>query len=195
MILVTMRKIDRFVNTTEPLVLPLPGPSIGLAGKKIAILGKGNVGKLVGNVCASFQMKVAYLTRGGNLKQVVRDADVVVDSLSANSTTKGLLGKEFFYSLKRGSIFISVTVSSIVDFAAMLEAVDSGQLAYVVHDVMNAKLADTNDSLYKELVSHDRVLATPHVAALTDVTTRVGNDMMIANIEAWLTGKPINVFK
>jgi phosphoglycerate dehydrogenase-like enzyme len=195
MILTTLRKINKYTNTTETLSLPLPYPSIGLMGKNITILGKGNVGQRVGKICRAMGMHVAYFTRGDDLKQVIKDADVIVDTLSANSSTIGLLGKDFFNSVKRGSIFISVTVDSIVDMDAMLAALDSGQLSYVAHDVMNANLADTSNLLYRKLSEHKNVLATPHIASLTDVTTRIGNDMMIDNIEAWVKGKPINVFK
>jgi phosphoglycerate dehydrogenase-like enzyme len=59
---------------------------------------------------------------------------------------------------------------------------------------MNAKLGDTADPLYTRLREHEHVYATPHISGFSDVTNRIGNDMMIGNIEAWLAGKPINVF-
>lgn len=194
MILTTMRQLGKYVNTTEKLTIPLPTPSVGLAGKNITILGKGNVGKRVGTICEALEMNVTYFLRGNNLLKTVKDADVIVDVLSANPSSKGLLNKDFFNSVKKGTIFISVTVDSIVDFDAMLSALDQGRLAFVAHDVMNAKPADTSDVLYQKLRSHPKVYATPHISAFTDVTTRIGNDMMIDNVEAWLKGKPINVF-
>ncbi len=194
MILTTMRQINSYINTKEKLSIPLPNPSIGLEGKNITILGQGNVGKRVGAVCEAFEMKVAYFKRGDDLSKSVKDADVIVDALSSNPSSKGLLNKDFFASVKKGAIFISVTVDAIVDMDAMLEALDSGKLSFVAHDVMNAKPADTTDPLYEKLRSHPRVFATPHIAAFTDVTNRIGNDMMIDNVEAYLKGKPTNVF-
>lgn len=194
MILTTMRQLGKYVNTAEKLTIPLSTPSIGLADKNITILGKGNIGKRVGTICKGLEMNVTYFTRGDNLSKVVKDADVIVDVLSANPSSKGLLNKDFFKSVKRGAVFISVTVDAIVDVDAMLSALDQGGLTFVAHDVMNAKPGDTNDVLYEKLRRHPKVYATPHIAGFSDVTTRIGNDMMIDNIEAWLKGKPINVF-
>lgn len=194
MILTTMRQLGGYINTTEKLIIPLPTPSLGLAGKNITILGKGSVGARVGAVCAALEMNVSYFTRGDSLAGAVKNADVVVDALSSNPSSKGLLNKDFFNSLKKGAVFISVTVDAIVDIEAMLSALDQGRLAYVAHDVMNAKPGDTLDPLYEKLRQHPKVYATPHISAFNDVTNRIGNDMMIENIEAWLQDKPIHVF-
>ncbi len=194
MMLSATRHISDYVNVQDPVAVPLENPSIGLAGKHITILGKGSVGSRVGAICEALEMKVAYFTRDGDLRASVKDADIVVDALSANPISRGLLGKDFFAAIKDGAIFISVTVDSIVDIDAMLAALETGKLSRVAHDVMNAKLGDAHDPLYDRLRRHPRVLATPHIAAFTDVTTTIGNDMMIDNIEAWLKGKPIHVF-
>jgi len=189
-----MRRLDKYVNTDKNVAIPLATPSIGLTGKRITILGKGNVGKRVGAICKAFEMQVTYFTRGGNLTKAVKDADIVVDVLSSNPSSKGLLNKDFFNSLKKGAGFISVTVDSIVDMDAMLSSLDRGQLAFIAHDVMNAKVGDASDALYKKLHNHPNVFVTPHIAGFSDITTRLGNDMMIDNVEAWLENKPINVF-
>lgn len=157
-------------------------------------MGKGNIGKRVGAVCEALGMKVTYFERGHNLSEAVKDADVVVDVLSTNPSSKGLLNKDFFGSVRKGAIFISVTTNAIVDFDAMLSALDEGQLSFVAHDVANAKPGDAADPLYEKLRRHSKVYTTPHIAGFSDVTTQIGNDMMIENVEAWLKGKPTNVF-
>lgn len=194
MMLTTMRQLGKYINTSEKVTIPLTPPSLGLAGKNITILGVGNVGKRVGTICEALEMKVTYFKRGDNLIDSIKNADVIVDALSSNPSSKGLLNKNFFDSVKIGAVFISVTVDAIVDFDAMLSALDESKLSFVAHDVMNAKLGDTSNPLYDRLRHHPKVYATPHISAFTDVTNRIGNNMMIDNIEAWLNGKPINVF-
>lgn len=191
MLIESMRHIGKYINTTKSVLFD--HPPIGLAGKKIAILGYGDVGKQVGKICEAFGMKVSYFKRGDNLRDAVRYADVVVDVLSANPTSVGLLNADFFESLKDGVVFISVTVDSIVDIDAMLASLESGKLACVAHDVMNAKPGDASDSIYNKIRNHPNVLVTPHIAGFSDVTNKIGNDLMIDNVEAWLKGKPINV--
>lgn len=192
MILTTMRRFDRYINTSEKLSAP---PShLGLAGKKLTVLGMGHIGLRVGGACEALEMSVTYFRRGDKLLPSVKNADVVVDTLSYNPSSHGILGREFFQALKPGAIFISPTVKNIVDFEAMLAALDGDRLAFVGHDVMDAKPGDTSDPLYEKLRQHPKVFATPHIAGFSDVTTKTGNEMMIANIEAYLAGKPINVF-
>ncbi len=194
MMLTSMRRLDKFLNTNESLSFPLPYSPLGLAGKRVTILGKGNIGKRVGKICKAFEMKVSFFERGDDLLQKITNADIIVDVLSANASSKNLLNKTFFHAVKTGATFISVTVDSIVDIDAMIAALDRNQLSYVAHDVMNAPPADTKNSLYQRFRTHPRIFATPHIAAFTDVTNTIGNDMMIDNIEAWLNGKPIHVF-
>jgi phosphoglycerate dehydrogenase-like enzyme len=60
---------------------------------------------------------------------------------------------------------------------------------------MNAKPGDVTDILYKKISSNINALVTPHIAGFSDMTNTIGNDMMIANVEAWASGKPINVIE
>ena len=192
MLLSTTRRLDTYLKTSTPVSLPF-SPK-GLADKKITILGNGNIGKTVSAICEAMGMSVMIFKRGDDLTESVRDADLVVDVLSTNPTTKGLLDNKFFKSLKMGTIFISVTTSTIEDFDAIFDALNEGRLSFVAHDVADAKPGDATNELYKRLCAHPNVYTTPHIAGFSDATTKVGNDMMIDNVEAWIKGNPINVF-
>lgn len=137
-------------------------------------------------------MHVKYFLRGDKLIDCVKEADVVVDTMSTNPDSKGLLGERFFGSLKKGAGFITITVH--VEVEAMLAALDNGTLSFAAHDVMVANLGDVSNPVYQKLYKHPKVLATPHLAGLSDVSNRIGNDMMIENVERWIKGEPINVF-
>jgi lactate dehydrogenase-like 2-hydroxyacid dehydrogenase len=193
MILTTVRRFDKLLRTTESV--SISPPQRGVAGRNITILGKGNVGTRVGEICKALEMNVTYFERGDDLLNAVKNADVIVDTLSTNPSSKGILNKVFFNSVKHGAIFISVTVDAITDFDAMLEALDKGRLSYVAHDVANAKPGDATNPIYLRLREHKNVFATPHIAGFSDMATQIGNDMMIDNVEAWIKGKPIHVFK
>lgn len=193
MLLSTTRRFDTYLKTTTPVNLPF-SPN-GLTYKHVTILGNGNIGKKVAKICEALDMKVTIFKRGDDLIKSIKDADIIVDVLSTNSSTKGLLNKTFFDSVKKGSIFISVTTSTIEDFDAMLQALDEGRLSFVAHDIADAKPGDASNELYKKLCQHLNVYTTPHIAGFSDATTKISNDIMIDNVEAWLKGKPINVFK
>ncbi|HSW99548.1 MAG TPA: NAD(P)-dependent oxidoreductase [Patescibacteria group bacterium] len=192
MMIMMSRQLDKFLNIPELPTGQAPVPMMGLADKRVTILGKGNIGTRVGIVCNALEMNVTYFRRGDDLHNAVKDADIVIDTLSTNPETQSLLDKDFFATLKEGVIFISVAVGT-VDIEAMLAALDSGKLAYAAHDAVNIQIYDTSDPLYQKLARHPKAYAMPHIAFNTDVTRRIANDMMIDHVEAWLKGEPKNV--
>ena len=171
MLLVTSRRFDTYLKTTKPVSLPL-SPN-GLAGKNITILGNGNIGKRVAGISKALDMKVIMFKRGDNLLKSIKDADFIVDVLSTNPTTKGLLNKKFFESIKKGAVFISATVSAIEDFDAIFNALDNETLSFVAHDVADAKPGDATNELYEKFRKHPRVYTTPHIAGFSDATTKI----------------------
>lgn len=191
MMIIMARRLDEYLNVKELPNAFVPPPEMGLAEKNITILGKGNIGTRVGEIANALEMNVTYFQRNDDLHQKVKDADIIIDVLSVNSDSRGLLNQAFFDSLKKGALFISVSARGIVDIDAMLAALDSGTLAYVAHDAVIP--GDTQDSLYQKLLHHPKVYVTPHIAYSSDVERRLGNEMMIENIEAWAKGNPIRV--
>jgi phosphoglycerate dehydrogenase-like enzyme len=128
MLINLVRRFPEQINRKEAYdKLPIIG--MGLKGRKVTILGSGNVGRYTGDVLEKFEMKVRYFKRGDDLKESVRDADVVINTLSTNPSTTGILDKEFFRSLKKGSFFISVTDAQQCNDDDVLEALNKGILA------------------------------------------------------------------
>lgn len=195
MMLTMLRKLDTALNRKETYRKDgaLPKLEEGLADKTITILGAGNVGKQVGRLAEAFDMKVSYFKRGDDLLASVKDADIVVDTLSSNTDTKKLLNKTFFLSLKKGSYFITVTRAEVADQDAMLSALDDGILAGVATDCGGVLVGDTEDPLYKKMLAHPKVYATPHIAYSATKSFKLGNDIMIDNVEAYINGKPQNI--
>lgn len=195
MVLSLMRSFPKFVNTEEKFRKDgnLPPLTMGLAGNKMTILGQGNIARQVAKLAKAFDMEVSHFKRGDNLTDSVKDADVVVNALSSNPSTSKLLSKDFFAAMKKGGYFVDVTRAEIVDEDAMLESLDGGHLAGVASDCGGILVGDTDDVLYQKLLSHDRVLVTPHVSYNTPMSMKLGADVMIDNVEAFIKGKPQNV--
>lgn len=192
MIFNLLRRFPFYINN-KTLNDDLPPIEHSLKDKNITILGQGNIGSRVGKICEVLEMNVSYFKRGDDLLKSVKNADVVVDTLSSNPTTKGLLDEKFFLSLKNGSYFLTVTGTEIYDTDGIIKSLDQNILAGVAMDAGSIKVGDTNDPYYQKLLQHPKILATPHIAYNTWDTKRVANDMMIDNVEAWLKKKPINL--
>jgi len=195
MMLMMSRKLDVFLRHKESLRKDgkLPTLTPGLAQKAVTILGQGKIGSRVGEVATSLDMTVSYFKRGDSLHDSVRDAGFVVNTLSNNPDTKGLLDSDFFAAMKQDSYFIDVAPAEITDQDAMLRALDEGKLAAVASDCGGILVGDADDPLYQKLLSHPKVYVTPHISYATPLSMKIGNDIMIDNVETYLAGKPINV--
>lgn len=197
MMVTMLRKLDTALNRKETYRKNgnLPKLEESLSDKRLVILGVGNIGKQVGRLAEVFDMEVSYYKRGDDLLNSVKDSDVIVDTLSSNSSTQNILDKNFFQSLKKGSYFVTVTRAEVADQEAMLQALDDGILAGVATDCGGVLVGDTEDPLYQKMLAHPKVYATPHIAYSATKSFKRGNDIMIDNVEAYINGKPQNVVR
>ncbi|MFA6073727.1 MAG: NAD(P)-dependent oxidoreductase [Candidatus Woesearchaeota archaeon] len=185
------RKLPELINTLKPNTTDTV--ISGLKDKEVCILGRGNIGNRVGTVCEALEMQVTYFKKGDNLKDKTTNADVIIDCLGQNSTTKNILNKDFFFSLKKGAFFITVTGTEIYDTDAIISALDNNILAGAAMDAGSIPIGDTKNPYYLKLQQHPKILSTPHIAFNTDVTARIANDIIIDNVESYLKGHPKNI--
>ncbi len=193
MMIILSRKLLKYIDIEETKESDFMEAMPGLAGKKVTILGKGNIGLRVGKICEAFDMTVTYFKRGDNLIESTNNADFIVNCLAKNTETEGMIKKEFFEKLKRNSFFISITDTIIYDVDALINELESGHLAGAAIDPAGVGIFDVKSEIYQKLKRHPKIIVTPHIAFHTDMTTRVANDIMIDNVEAWVKGKPQNI--
>jgi phosphoglycerate dehydrogenase-like enzyme len=193
--LLLMRQFNDALNRTETYRQngAFPPLTKGLADCNLTILGKGNVGSQVGKLAEAFGVNVRYFKRGDDLFESVSDADIVVDTLSSNQSTYKLLGSDFFASMKKDSCFVSITRSEIMDEDALIDAIDRGHLSGAASDCGDIMVGDTDDPYYKKLLQHPKIFVSPHISYSSEMSAKVGNDIMIDNVEAWIAGRPQNV--
>lgn len=193
MMLNLSRKLQKYIGVKEISADDVMEDIPGLADKKITILGRGNIGSRVGKLCEAFDMKVSFFDKNNDLIDSVRDADFVVNCLAHNKDTERILNDAFFNSLKDDAFFISITDAEIYDKEALFKLLDSGKLAGAAIDPAGASIFDTKNDFYRKLLTHPKIVATPHIAFHTENTVRVANDIMIDNVEAWTKKSPINI--
>ena len=186
-----LRKFPSIINHDSKATINQPG--IGLFGKSVTILGQGNIGSTVGEICRSFGMNVTFFDYHDNLYSKTENSDIIINCLATDPTTSGILNKQWFSGLKKGVYLISITTDDIFDLEALFSAIDEGIIAGFATDCASVSIKDDKDNNYLKYLNHPKILATPHIAYNTDNTHRTANDMMIENIESWLKGKPQNV--
>jgi phosphoglycerate dehydrogenase-like enzyme len=195
MMLSIAREFTDFLNSTKNYRKNgnLPHLTAGLSDKNVTILGNGNIGKTVAGIVEKLDMQVTVFKKGDDLFECIKNADYVVDVLSTNQTTRGLLDAKFFEEMKEGASFITVTREEIVDYDSLISNLDSEHLYFAAADCGGALVGDTSDALYKRLKNHPRIFATPHISYGSEKSISAGNDVMIDNVEQWIAGKPQNL--
>ncbi|MDO8507672.1 MAG: NAD(P)-dependent oxidoreductase [bacterium] len=193
MMIMAARELYSVINKPSDSYAGFPMETTGLASKNVTILGKGNIGKQVHGVCNALGMNVMVFSRGDDIKKSVENADFVINCLARNKETEGILDENFFGAMKERAYFISATSLQIYDIDALKKSLDIGKLSGAAIDLEGVKVGDSSDPLYKGLAKHPKILVTPHIAFNTDVSMKVGNDIMIDNAEAWINGRPINI--
>lgn len=166
-----------------------------LSGKTLGVIGMGDIGQRVAKLAEAFGMEVVYWSRSEKdvpyprlpFEEVLRRADVVSLHLALTPETRHLLGREALAALKPGALLVNTSRGAVLDQKALLEALDEGTLAGFAADVLAQEPPDPADPL----LHHDRVLITPHTAALTETTFRRMSLRTVGNVLAALRGEPV----
>jgi D-3-phosphoglycerate dehydrogenase len=146
-----------------------------LYGKTLGVIGFGRIGAGVASRSAAFGMQImAYdpvLTaeeikaRGGvkvSLNELVARADIVTLHIPLTAETKNILNAETFAKMKKGTLVVCAARGGVIDENALLEALNSGQVAGAALDVFT-----TEPPGLTPLVAHPKVICTPHIGAQT----------------------------
>ncbi len=166
-----------------------------LAGKTLGLLGLGRVGSAVGIIGRAFRMNViawsqnltAERAEEKGVQLVSRDvlfstADFLSIHVRFSERTQGLVGPTEFAQMKPTSRLINTSRGPIVDHAALLGALTTGQIAGAALDVYDVEPLDNPDPL-RELPN---VLATPHIGYVSKELYRTFYKDTVDNIVQWL---------
>lgn len=194
-----------------------------LAGKTLGVVGCGHIGMHVIKMANGFGMKVlgfevkpdpAVAEQMGftyaSLPEVLAGSDIVTIHVPYNPHTHHLINKDNIKSFKKGSYLINTARGAIVETDALVDALKSGILAGAALDVLEeegdladpiallsaphpneAGLRTTLENHY--LISHPRVIVTPHLAFNTQEGVQRILDATIENIQNFAKGAPTNV--
>lgn len=145
-----------------------------LAGKTLGLVGCGRIGRRVAEIASVLGMRVQAFDPHLNsfpagVKQVadwdkfVSTSDVLSLHLPASAETRQLIGTQTLASMRPSALLINTARGSLVDEQALLAALDNNRLAGAGLDVWDPE----PPSRENPLLSHRRVVATPHMAAMT----------------------------
>jgi D-3-phosphoglycerate dehydrogenase / 2-oxoglutarate reductase len=176
---------------------------VELHGKVLGIIGLGRIGKAVAQRAQAFGMRVIACdpflsTKQGqqvgvtlhSKEEVLPRADFVTlhaTLTNDESGTRRLLGARELQLLKPGAYLVNCARGSLLDEQALLAALTEGRLAGVALDVFSQEPIG-DKAVLRQLLSHEQVIATPHLGASTvEAQVRVATEVA-RNIIAALRG-------
>ncbi|MFM0133726.1 D-2-hydroxyacid dehydrogenase family protein [Paraburkholderia sediminicola] len=166
-----------------------------LAGKTLGLLGLGHIGSAVGIIGRAFRMNVIAWSENlteeraaeKGVQRVSKDvlfstADFLSIHVRFSERTRGLVGATELALMKPTSRLINTSRGAIVDNAALLRALTTGQIAGAALDVYDVEPLDNPHPL-RELPN---VLATPHIGYVSKELYRTFYGDTVRNIVQWL---------
>jgi phosphoglycerate dehydrogenase-like enzyme len=129
--------------------------------------------------------ELELVTGPDQLPALLAQADAVICCALLHEGNEGLFGPAEFAAMKPGALFVNVARGGLVDEAALLSALESGQLGGAGLDVFGREPADPDAPLLR----HPRVLATPHVGWHTGLMFRQTSEVFAANLMRYGRGE------
>ena len=174
---------------------------IELQGRALGLIGFGHIGEELARMLASFDFRCILahdpFRNPDELKQfgvepvaverILADADVI--SLHARLTTlnRHMLGAPEFAAMKRKPIVVNTARGGLLDYAALIAALESGQVSGAVLDVFG----DEPLKAWRRLLAMPNVICTPHVAGGSRETVRRAAEMIAEDLANFLRGAPM----
>jgi phosphoglycerate dehydrogenase-like enzyme len=154
------------------------GRMLSLRGKTLLVAGLGGIGTEVARLGDAFGMEViatrasgregpdyvSYVGLPHELNELARRAQVVVNTVPLTPETRGIFDADFFAAMPAGGLFINVGRGATVDTAALIAALERGQLAGAGLDVTDPEPLPEDHPLWRR----KDVIITPHVSAGSD---------------------------
>ena len=197
LILTTMRNIinaEKFVRNNSWEKGPFP-PSHSLAGKTLGIVGLGRIGDAIVHRALPFKMKIAYHNRSiknlpytyyPSILELADNSDILLCVLPGGEGTRQIIDGQVLQALGPEGIFINVGRGTSVDEKALMAALTDGSIAGAGLDVL------ANEPHVPEpLRKMDNVVLLPHIGSATFETRAEMGDLLINNLEAYFSSKPL----
>jgi glycerate dehydrogenase len=176
-------------------------PIRDLAGSTLGVIGDGALGKSVAKLGEAFGMKVLFSDYKGTTGMgplytpfwdVLRLSDVITLHTPLLPSTRNLIGAAEFAAMERKPLLINTARGGLVDEAALVQALRSGQIAGAGFDVVTTE-PPPDDHLLVQLLELPNFILTPHVAWASQEAIQGLADQLIDNVEAFWAGSPRNV--
>ena len=163
-----------------------------LTGMRLGIVGFGGIGARVAARASGFDMVVAHHARHptgapgyvADLDELLAGSDAVSLHVPLTPETRHLLDARRLSLLPRGAVVVNTARGAVIDEAALIGALESGQVGGAGLDVF-----DGEPHVNPALLASPHVVCTPHIGSATTSTRRAMCDLAVQGVLAVLGGR------
>ncbi len=161
--------------------------SFEIRGKKLGIIGYGNIGAQLSVIAENLGMKIYYYdkeeklalgnaTKCKSLKDLLALADVITLHVDGKESNANLIGAAEFKAMKKGVIFLNLSRGHVVDVKALRESILNGTVAGCSVDVFPYEPISNDEEFISELRGLPNTILTPHIGGSTsEAQENIGN--------------------
>ena len=185
---------DRYVRAGSWPSGPVPLAK-KMSGARVGMVGMGRIGQAIAHRALAFGMSIAYTSRSPksvpyrylptSLALAV-EVDFLVIITPGGASTLKMIDAPVLAALGKKGILINVARGSVVDEAALIDALEKGVIAGAGLDVFESEPA-----VPERLRAMPHVVLTPHIGSATAHTRGAMADLAVANLRACFDGQPL----
>ena len=170
-------------------------PIADLAGKKLGIIGYGNIGQAVANIAKAFGMQVLIADRldtqpregRAAFAQVVEQSDILSLHCPLTKENEQFINAHLLQQMKSTAILINTARGGLIDENALLQALEQQQIQAALLDGLTVEPPAANHPLLNANLTN--LLITPHVAWASIDSRQKLVDEIALNIQAFFKGE------
>ena len=189
---------DRYVREGRWLKATMP-LARKMSGARLGIVGMGRIGQAIAQRALAFGMQIAYTARSAkpelpfaflpSAAALAAEVDFLVLITPGGAGTKHLIDAAVLQALGKGrgeGILVNVARGSVVDEAALVDALERGVIAGAGLDVF-----EDEPRVPQRLIALPQVVLVPHIGSATGQTRQAMADLCFANLQAHFAGRPL----
>lgn len=170
-----------------------------MSGARLGIVGLGRIGQAIATRAAAFNMSIAYTSRSAkagvpyrylpSARDLAAESDFLVIITPGGDGTRKMINAEVLAALGKGrgeGILVNVARGSVVDEAALIDALERGVIAGAGLDVF-----ENEPQVPERLRALPHVVLAPHIGSATAATRQAMADLAHGNLAAHFAGRPL----
>lgn len=166
-----------------------------MSGARLGLVGMGRIGQAIAHRALAFGMSVAYTSRQPkevpyrylpSAVALAAEVDFLVVITPGGAATRHLINAEVLAALGAKGILVNVARGSVVDEAALIDALERGVIGGAALDVF-----ENEPNVPERLRALPQVVLAPHIGSATGQTRQAMADLAFANLQAHFGGQPL----